>query len=101
MAKTRDRIQATLPVIFLKEGGMFVAYCPLLDLSTCGETFDEAKKNVGEALDIFFEECVRRGTLNEALGSLGWQKVEGHPSRWQPPLVVGEERLPVTIPAAA
>lgn len=101
MAKARRHIQASLPVMFLKEGRMFVAHCPLLDLSTCGETFDEAKENIEEALDIFFEECVSRGTLDKALSSLGWQKVEGRPPHWQPPHVVGEEHLPVTIPSAA
>ena len=42
-----------LPVLFLKEDKMFVAYSPALDLSTCGKTFEEAKKNFGQAMDIF------------------------------------------------
>ena len=79
---------------------MFVAYCPVLDLSSCGETFEDSRKNIKEALDIFFEECIKRNTLADALTSLGWQKVESRPPRWQPPLVVGEDRLPVHVSTA-
>jgi hypothetical protein len=35
-----------LPVIFLKEGKKFIAYTPTLDISTCANTFDKAKKDL-------------------------------------------------------
>ena len=97
----RRFIEGTVPILYLKEGDMFVAHCPVLDLSTCGETFQEAEDNVREALELFFDECVKRGTLDRALTSLGWKKARTRPPRWQPPVVVGEERLPVRVPVAA
>ena len=56
--------QASLPVTFLREGDQFVAYTPVLDLSTSGDTFEQAKKRFSEAVQIFFEECFNMGTLN-------------------------------------
>jgi predicted RNase H-like HicB family nuclease len=91
-----------LPVEFFKEGDMFIATSPVLDLSTCGETFEEAKKNFVEALDIFMDECRKRGTLAEALRACGWteQRVARR-RRFSPPLYVGEERIPVNVPEFA
>ena len=100
MAKARASIKMTnIPVLFMKEGKMFVVYSPALDLSTCAPTFDEAKKNFHEAIDLFFLECIKRKTLDRALESLGWQR-SGSES-WQPPLVVGHDTLPVSVPTSA
>jgi predicted RNase H-like HicB family nuclease len=39
-----------------KEGGMFTAYCPELDIASCGHTSEEAKKNLSEVIEIQLEE---------------------------------------------
>jgi len=75
----------------MKEKGSFVAFSPALDLSTCGKTFEEAKKNFSEALDIFFEECIEMGTLHEVLESYGWEK--SGKNGWKPPAYIGEDRI--------
>ena len=98
--KVRINIEG-LPVLFIKEGNMFVAYCPVLDLSTAAPSFDEAKKNFGEAVDIFFEECLRHKTLDHALESLGWARSSERSHDWHPPVIVGQDRLTVTVPATA
>ena len=67
-------IKGNVPVLFLKENEMFVAYSPALELSTCGKTFEEAQKNFEEALLIFFEECIKDNTLKEILPSPGWKE---------------------------
>jgi len=64
-------IKGTVPLCFMKEKKSFIAFSPALDLSTCGRTFEEAKTNFTEALDIFFEECIKMGTLNDVLESCG------------------------------
>jgi predicted RNase H-like HicB family nuclease len=64
---SKVKIAATIPLCFLKEKNTFIAFSPALDLSTCGRTFDEAKKNFSEALEIFFEECLKMGTLLKIL----------------------------------
>lgn len=40
-----------------KEGKMYVAYAPQLDISSCGETREKAKKNLREAVEGFLEEA--------------------------------------------
>lgn len=90
--KISVEIKGKIPVSFFKEGKMFVAYTPVLDLSTCGETFEEAKKNFAEALNIFFEECISMGTLVEVLESCGWEKTK---KSWRPPAYIGHEDLPI------
>ncbi|MCD6455210.1 MAG: type II toxin-antitoxin system HicB family antitoxin [Methanophagales archaeon] len=48
-----------------KEGGMFTAYCPELDVASCGHTSEEAKKNLREVIEIQLEETAKLGTLND------------------------------------
>ena len=44
-----------LTAIIEREGDMFVALCPEVDVATQGKTVDEARKNLVEALELFFE----------------------------------------------
>lgn len=75
-----------LKITFYKEGEQFISYCPALDLSTAGDTFEEAKKNFEEAVAIFFEETIRRGTLEDVLLGCGWEKINRPKLRWKPPV---------------
>ena len=86
--------QSRLTVLFIKEGDAFVTYSPALDLSSSGATVEEAKKNFQEALTLFMEECINRGTLPDALASLGWQQVAPN-GAWSPPEVVGQFDIPM------
>jgi predicted RNase H-like HicB family nuclease len=93
-------IKGSVPVIFLREGDTFIAFCPVLDLSTCGGTYEEADANFKEALDIFFVECAEKGTLEEVLVSCGW-KSHKHNSVLEmvPPAMIGNRQ--VCIPELA
>ena len=73
-----------LPVSFIKEASQFVAWTPALDLSTVGFTLAEAKKNFTEAVEIFFEELILAGTLEDVLLDLGWQH---HGEEFIPPVI--------------
>ena len=55
-----------------KEGNMFTAYCHELDVASCGRTPEEARKNLLEALEIFFLETSRKGTLLDILEESGF-----------------------------
>jgi predicted RNase H-like HicB family nuclease len=55
-----------------KEGGMFMAYCPELDVASCGHISEEAKKNLREAIEIQLEETAKLGTLNDFLAEAGY-----------------------------
>jgi hypothetical protein len=74
-----------LPVAILREGKRYIAYTPALDVSTSGKSHDEVRKRFAELVEIFFEETLRKGTLDIALKELGWQKTK---SSWKPPVVV-------------
>ncbi len=50
MKKTRQ-----LTGIIEREGNGYVALCPELDLASQGDTIEEARKNLLEALELFFE----------------------------------------------
>ena len=94
------KIHGSVPVVFFKEGNSFIAHCPVLDLSACGGTFDEASKSFNEMLEIFFEECAARKTLDQVLESCGWtiEKTDSH-ADIKPPLVVGQLQVPISIPS--
>ena len=55
-----------------KEGSMFTAYCPELDVASCGHTPEEAKKNLGEVIAIQLEETAKLGTLKDFLVEAGY-----------------------------
>jgi predicted RNase H-like HicB family nuclease len=55
-----------------KEGEMFTAYCPELDVASCGHTAEEAKKNLREVIEIQLEETAKLGTLNDFLAEAGY-----------------------------
>jgi len=98
MEKTKVRklhFRVSLPVSILKEGRYFIAYTPALDLSTSGLSFEEVKRRFGEVVQIFFEELLEKGTLDEVLSDLGWQKIK---KEWVPPFVVAQESESFRIP---
>ena len=54
-----------------KEGNMFTAYCPELDVASCGHSSDEAKKNLSDVIGIQLEETSKLGTLIDFLADAG------------------------------
>ncbi|MEW6531018.1 MAG: type II toxin-antitoxin system HicB family antitoxin [Thermodesulfobacteriota bacterium] len=44
-----------LTAIIEREGDGYVALCPELDIASQGSTVDEARNNLQEALELFFE----------------------------------------------
>ena len=46
---------------------MYTAYCPELDVVSCGRSVEEAGKNLIEAIEIQLEETDRLGTLEAFL----------------------------------
>ena len=45
--------------IIEKEGDLYVSLCPELDIASQGDTVEEAKANLIEALELFFETANR------------------------------------------
>ncbi len=44
-----------LTAIIEREGDMYVALCPELDIASQGESVEQARDNLKEALELFFE----------------------------------------------
>jgi predicted RNase H-like HicB family nuclease len=48
-------MQKQLTAIIEREGDGYVALCPELDIATQGGTIEEARENLREAIELFFE----------------------------------------------
>ena len=87
-----------LPASVTKKRKWFVASCPILDVHSQGETEEQAKKNLAEALALFFISCHERGTLDAILKECGFMPL--YPS--SPPkkmsLIPESEYINVPIP---
>lgn len=76
-------------MIVLKEEKAFVAYSPELDISSCGDTVEEAKANLKTAVRLFIEEAEKMGTLEDILAESGYQR--GEAGKWTAPRMVATE----------
>ena len=65
-----------------EEDGQIVAICPELDVSSFGDTTEEALAALQEAVTLFLEECQRMGTLEAVLEEAGYQRDPESPRRW-------------------
>ena len=57
-----------------KEGNMYVSYCPELDIASCGQSIEQARKNLREVIVINVEETKKLGTLDKLLEETGFYK---------------------------
>jgi predicted RNase H-like HicB family nuclease len=77
-----------------KEGKAFVAYVPELDLSSCGATEEEARKNICDAIHGFLETSEEMGTLADILAEAGYER-DGE--TWRAPEFVSLDRLTLSV----
>lgn len=87
-----------VPVIITKQGRRFVAYTPVLDISTSGKTEKEVKGRFEELVGIFFEEIIQAGTTHDVLSELGWRKEQ---KKWMPPKLISTKSIGLRLPALA
>jgi predicted RNase H-like HicB family nuclease len=57
-----------LTAIIEREGSGYVAFCPELDIASQGDTVEQARDNLREALDLFFE-CASAHEIKSRLKS--------------------------------
>ncbi|MCG2709682.1 MAG: type II toxin-antitoxin system HicB family antitoxin [Thermodesulfovibrionales bacterium] len=77
-----------------KEGDVYVALSPELNVSSFGETVDEAKKSFKEAVEAFVEECQTMGTLEEVLEESGFSRIN---NSWESRKPIIEENLALAV----
>ena len=58
-----------------REGNMYVSYCPELDIASCGEDVQQAKKNLTEAILINIEETKKLGTFEKFIEDCGLEEI--------------------------
>jgi len=91
----QSQIQFSLPVSIIREDKSFIAYTPALDISTAGDTLEEAKERFEELVEIFFEEIIEKGTIEQVLTDLGWKK---QAKTFVPPTVISHTTETFSIP---
>jgi len=66
-------INIKVPVDIYKDGRVFLASCARFGVITQGNTFEEAKDNLAEALSLFIETSIEMGTLEQILKESGFR----------------------------
>jgi predicted RNase H-like HicB family nuclease len=66
----RDMPRATLTATLWREGEAYVSLCPELDVSSCGDTPDEALRMLKEAVELYLENAQKLGTLKDVEAAL-------------------------------
>ena len=94
MKKETAVIPLDYEIIVFKEEKMYVAYCPELDVSSCGNTIDQAKDTLKTAVSLFLEEAEKMGTLVDILEESGYKKDAN--GRWLPPKLVATELVSIS-----
>ena len=74
--KPKLQFEMKLPVEIFKDGSVYVSCCHIFDVYSQGNTEEEAKKNLIEALTGFIITCYEMGTLSEVLRDSGFLPAE-------------------------
>ena len=64
------------------EDDQVIALCPELNVSSFGDTVDDALNSLREAVVLFLEECQRMGTLEAVLEEAGYHRESSESPRW-------------------
>lgn len=84
--------QITLTLQIFQEGKTFVAYNPELDVSSCGNTLEEARRNLGDATRGFLKSAKKLNTLDEILVEAGFRREGSH---WASPRLITLDRFSI------
>ena len=69
----RIRFELTVPAEVREDEDHFVSFCPALDVYSQGPSEETALDNLAEALQLFVESCLARGTLDRVLKDCGFE----------------------------
>ena len=65
-----------LTAIIEREGDGYVSLCPELDIASQGDTVEQARDNLREALELFFETATPEEVTERAYGEVFVTQVE-------------------------
>ncbi len=64
-------LKLNVHVEIFQEDDQYVGLCPELNVSSFGDTPEDAEASTKEAITLFLEECQKMGTLEQALAEAG------------------------------
>lgn len=79
-----------------KEGSQFIAHAMPLDVMSSGQTIDEARRALSEAVHLFLTTAEEMGTLEDVLEECGYELIDG---KWNSPSWIAIERHSMAVGA--
>ena len=74
-----------------REDNQYVSICPELGVASCGDSVEEAFAMLNEAIDLYLQELVEIGTLNDILREQNIRiDYQGPPYEYRPRIPVPE-----------
>ena len=83
-AESEGIVEMQLSLLIYKQGDYFVAFCPSLELSSYGNSVEDAKNGFDDAMNLYLEYSIENGTLEKDLMEHGW-KIEQKTRKLNPP----------------
>lgn len=84
----------TFTIQIFKEGKTFVSHSPELNVSSCGKTLEESRKNLKDAINGFIKSAYKIGTLNRILEEAGYLYKN---KKWLEPNLLVLDRLSLAV----
>ena len=81
-------LELQLNVLVFQQGDYYVALCPSLNLSSYGDTIEDAKEGFDEVMETYLEDCRENGSLHQDLIKNGWVLHIENSKRADPPAMV-------------
>ncbi|MEX2017577.1 MAG: hypothetical protein WD876_03830 [Candidatus Pacearchaeota archaeon] len=80
-----ENAQMPFPIVIMKEGDLFVALCPPLDIATQGKTEQEVKENMVDLIDDYLsdEDTPKPNIETIQAISLSYISIPGRYSKWE------------------
>ena len=81
-------LELRLSVLVFQQGDYYVAFCPSLNLSSYGDSIEDAKVGFDEVMTSYLEECRVNSSLHDDLVKNGWQFNINNNRKAEPPAMV-------------
>jgi predicted RNase H-like HicB family nuclease len=89
--------ELVLSLVIKKEQGKYSAWCPELDVASQGDTVEEARSNLQEAVKLHVETMVEGGDLNQLLDKIGLTQEDLKKETLHPELLSGTMEIPLAL----
>lgn len=86
-----------LTVVVRKEQGGYSSWCPELDVASQGDTIEEARANLREAVEIHVQTMIGEGELDVLLERIGLTEKDLKKDVLMSELFSGSLQIPLTV----